>query len=290
MFQAPFDRARSETPRRSSAATVAPPARHTRARRRRRAPRPNRGSARRSRGSSSQYWRVSDSACSRAIVPQPGCSRRKARLASHAKGGTRDEILIVNMIVPRKPAIAIAARRYRFHRRLAARMPQPSAVRARRDAGKLSVGVVHMEDFIAQNLVEYSPRLGSSSTTPDRLRSVQQQSFPPSAGKRVAIVGFVFDTKIVQAVAARQRRSRGSARPRVAAAGGRRRARGTASPWWSSSIAWARYSRRSNGSRVTSAARKMSRPPPVSTSAKVSSLRTRLSESLQIHLCRGRRS
>src|SRR5262249_3175230 len=62
------------------------------------------------------------------------------------------------------------------------------------------------------------------------------------------------------------------------------------SPWCSSSIACSRYSRRSSGSGVSSAARRMSRPPSVSTSANASSLRTRLSKSPQTHWCTGRRS
>src|SRR5215472_14438627 len=55
-------------------------------------------------------------------------------------------------------------------------------------------------------------------------------------------------------------------------------------------MACARYRRRSRGSGVTSAARRMSRPPSPSTSANASSLRTRRSASLQIHRWSGRRA
>src|SRR5439155_270739 len=89
------------------------PARHAEVRR---APPPHRGSARRFRESSSQYWRVGESLRSRGIGVQPGRSRLSARLASHAKGGSRMKYWILRMSVLIRPASAAAARRYLFHK------------------------------------------------------------------------------------------------------------------------------------------------------------------------------
>ena len=157
-------------------------------------------------------------------------------------------------------------------------LPQPARraprqtwrrLRLRRHAGELRVGVVHVEDFVAQDLLEDRPRLRVvvDQLAIDReaaggglLRDVQE--------REQAMVRLALDAQIVEAVAAGQRRAVEKTSFAVAArvrssAAPRSRNR---SPWCSSSIACSRYSRRSSGSGVTSAARRMSRPPSVSTS------------------------
>ena len=54
-----------------------------------------------------------------AIGVHPSGSRRSARLASQANGGSTTKYMTVSIALPSTPATAAATRRYRFHRRLA---------------------------------------------------------------------------------------------------------------------------------------------------------------------------
>jgi len=86
------------------------------------------------------------------------------------------------------------------------RAPDLPAVRARRNAGKLRVGVVHMEHFVAQDLLEDRTRRGIvvHELAVDReaacrrfLGDVEEREQP--------VIGLAFDAEIVKAMAARER-------------------------------------------------------------------------------------
>ena len=158
---------------------------------------------------------------------------------------------------------------------LGARMPDVTAVRLRRDARQLRVGVVHVKHFVPQDLLEDRARLrivvdqlavDRKSAGGGFLRHVQE--------RQQSMIRFAVDAKIVEAMTAWQRIAveqhadawclwRAPAPRRVvetdrrdAARRSRARDRGAAAA----------------DPGVTSAARRISRPPSVSTSAKVMQL------------------
>ena len=117
--------------------------------------------------------------------------------------------MIVRMAVPSTPATAAATRRYRFHSRLARARQTCRRYDVGRDAGELRVGVVHVEHFVAENLLEDRARrrIVVDDVAIDRetaggrlLGHVQEREQP--------MVGLAFDAQIVEAVAAGQRVAR----------------------------------------------------------------------------------
>ena len=111
--------------------------------------------------------------------------------------------MIVRTAAPSTLAIAAATRKYRFHSRLARASHTWRRYDVRQDAGQLRVGVVHVEDFIMQDLFENGARL---RVVVDELPIDREAAgggfFRHVQEGEQTMVGLVLDRQVVQPVAA----------------------------------------------------------------------------------------
>ena len=115
--------------------------------------------------------------------------------------------MIVRTVAPSTLAIAAATRRYRFHSRLARAQPHLPPVRPRQHAGQLRVRVVHVEDFIVQDLFEDGARLRIViHELPVDRKAAGGGFFRHVQEGEQAMVGLVLDRQVVQPVPAGERR------------------------------------------------------------------------------------
>ena len=164
---------------------------------------------------------------SRAIGVQPGGSRRSARLASHANGGSSDEIHEREHAWRRAtPATAAATRRYRFHSRLARAPPHLPPVRAAARRGRAACRCSSCGTLRRAG----SPRRSRASADRrrrrrDRSRSGRRPPSPRRAGTRAA-----GGRARLRSTSRRGRGRREAASPSNSAVGRAERVRSSAAP------------------------------------------------------------